>query len=81
MEEKGDISRSVALVLIILTVLISATSTWVLITHSMESDKGSGLGDALVHLNIFKSRVREPVQTDTNSGQVSLYIAKAKEVS
>jgi hypothetical protein len=76
MEEKSDISKSVALVLILLTVFISAASTWMLITHSMDSDSGPGLGDAIVHLSIFKSRVREPVQTDSNSGEVRLYVAK-----
>jgi hypothetical protein len=81
MEEKGDISKSVALVLIIIIVLISATSTWVLITHSMDSEDVPGFGSALIHLNIFKNRVVEPVQTDSNSGEVRLYISKPKEVS
>ena len=81
MEEKRDISKSIALVLIVLTVLISATSTWVLITHSIDSETGPGFGSALIHLNIFKNRVIEPVQMDSNSGEVKLYISKPKEVS
>jgi hypothetical protein len=78
MEKGSDISKTLALVLIILTVLISATSTWVLITKSMSSEPESSINKALVHLRILRGDVQEPLQTDTNSGDVRLFIANSK---
>ncbi|MBW2964300.1 hypothetical protein KY363_02470 [Candidatus Woesearchaeota archaeon] len=81
MEKRTDISKALALVLIILTVLISAASTWVLITSSMSSEPGGSFNRALVHLSILKGPERLPAQADTNSGDVKLYISQPKEVS
>jgi hypothetical protein len=78
MEKRIDISKRLALVLIILTVLISAVSTWVLISSSIGPGEGSSVNDVLVRLNILKGPVREPVQTDSNTGDVTLFIAKSK---
>jgi predicted acyltransferase len=76
MEKGSDVSKGLALVLIILTVLVSAVSTWVLITSSMESEIAPSNGFSLVHLNIFKSRAAEPTLMDANSGNARLVIAK-----
>jgi hypothetical protein len=78
MEKGSDISKTLALVLILLTVLISATSTWVIVSKSMTSEPTSTFNKALIHLRILKGPVQEPVQTDTNSGDVRLHIAKTK---
>lgn len=79
MEKGSDVSKTVAFVLIILTVLISATSTWVLITSSMSSEPVfPGFNDALVKLHILRGPVMEPLQSDTNAGDVRLYIADTK---
>jgi hypothetical protein len=79
MEKKSDITKTIALILIILTVVISATSTWVLINKSMSSEpEYPAFNRALIHLNILKGEPYEPVQTDTNSGNVKLFISKAK---
>ena len=78
-KRSSDVSKTVALVLIILTVIISAASTWVLITKSMESEPvGGSLNSALVQLRILKASTPEPVASDTNAGDVKLFIAKAK---
>lgn len=81
MEKGTDISKTLALVLIILTVLISAVSTWVLITSSTSSEPGSPFNRALIHLSILKGSDRMPAQADANSGDVRLYISQPKEVS
>ncbi|MFC1741515.1 hypothetical protein ACFL3V_03190 [Nanoarchaeota archaeon] len=79
MRKESDISKRVALVLIILTVVISAASTWVLITKSMDSNPvHDGFNKALVQLHILRGPVEDPFQSDTNSGDVKLYIAKTK---
>ncbi|MBN1544103.1 hypothetical protein JW898_01420 [Candidatus Woesearchaeota archaeon] len=79
MEKGSDISKSLALVLIILTIFISAVSTWMLINKSVGSgSEEGGLNRALVQLHILKGPVYEPLQTDTNSGDVKLYIARTK---
>ncbi len=76
MKKESDVSKTIALVLIILTVMISATSTWVLITSSMSPEpQQSGLNKVMVFLHILKSPVSEPMQTDYNSGDVQLFIA------
>lgn len=76
MEKKSDISKRLALVLILMTVLISATSTWVLINSSISSEhEESSFNKALIHLHILPAPVKEPVQTDSNSGDIRLYIA------
>ena len=73
-----DISKTLAFVLIILTVMISATGTWVLITSSMGPEQGPSVNRALIHLYINRGQVVEPVQTDSNAGDVRLVIAKSK---
>jgi len=78
MEKKRDISKRFALALIILTVLISATSTWVLVTHSMSAEPGPAVNKPLIHLFITRGEPLEPAQTDTNSGNVRLLIGKPK---
>lgn len=78
MEKKSDISKGLALVLIILTVLISATSTWVIITKSISPEPESGFNKALISLHILKAPDSGSVATDTNSGDVRLYIANSK---
>ena len=78
MEKGSDISKSLALALILLTVLVSAASTWVLVTTSVGSDEPSGLNDALVMLHILKGHPKEPFQMDSNSGDVKLFISRPK---
>ena len=74
--EKGDVPKRLAMALVILTVLISGASTWVLITKSSYVEPFSGINDALVHLNIFKNRAQEQFTSDANSANVKLYISK-----
>jgi len=79
MEEKGnDISKRLALILIVLTVIISAACTWVLISSTSESDSTQGAFGAIIHLNILKGKSVEPVLTDSNSGNVQLNIVNKK---
>ncbi len=75
MSKESDISKTLAFVLIILTVMISAASTWVLVDRTMSSEPESSFNDALIRLHILRGQVEEPVQTDTNAGDVRLYIA------
>ncbi|MFH1064359.1 MAG: hypothetical protein V1729_04725 [Candidatus Woesearchaeota archaeon] len=76
MKKESDVSKTLALVLIILTVMISATSTWVLITNSMSPQpEQSGLNKVMILLHIIKGPVNEPMQTDYNSGDVKLFIS------
>jgi len=76
MEKGSDISKTLALVLVILTVIISATSTWVLITNSMDYDMPARFDAALLRLHILKGDVKVPMQTDANAGDVKIFIAK-----
>jgi len=77
MKKESDVSKVLAFILIILTVMISATSTWVLITKSMSNEpQQSRFNKALIFLHILKGPVEEPTQTDSNSGDVSVFIAK-----
>ncbi len=76
-KEKNNF-KTLALVLVILTVLISATSTWMLITNSMNSEPDSSFNKALVQLRIIKGQTVELPQTDSNAGDVKLYIAESK---
>lgn len=77
MKKESEISKTIALVLIILTVMVSATSTWMIITSSMDpAQDQTGLGKVMVFLNILKGPVTEPVQTDQNTGDVQLFIAE-----
>lgn len=79
MEKKSDISKTIALILIILTVVISATSTWVLITNSMSSEPAyPAFNKALIHLNILEGEHYEPAQMDSNSGNVKLFVSKSR---
>jgi hypothetical protein len=80
MEKGSDVPKTLAFTLIILTVLISAASTWVLVTKSIGNEPLLSLNSAIVHLNIFKNNVREPALYDSNAGNARLFIAK-KEVS
>jgi len=77
-EKESDMHKGVVITLIILTVLVSAVSTWMLITSSMDSQTPSSSNSVLVHLNIFKSRAIEPVLSDANGGNARLIIAKSK---
>ena len=75
-KKSDDVSKTITLVLIILTVIISATSTWVLITNSLGSEPaGSGFNNALIHLRILRGDAPAPLQSDTNAGDVKLFIA------
>lgn len=75
-KKSDDVSKTIALVLIILTVIISATSTWVLITQSMSSEStDSGFNKALIHLRILRGEAPAHLQSDTNAGDVKLFIA------
>ena len=76
MENGSDVSKKLALVLILLTVFISAASTWLLVTSSVNPDVGESFNSAIIHLNIFRNRVNEPAQTDSNAGNARLFIAK-----
>ncbi len=78
MEKKSDTSKVLAFVLIVLTVLISATSTWLLITSSMDSPVPSVFDKVLISLNIIKNRPAQNVQMDSNAGQATIFIAKSK---
>ena len=78
MEKRSDVSKTVALVLIILTVLISTTSTWVLITSSMSSEPVfPGFNNALIKLHILNGPSTEPIQSDTNAGDWSRYYSNS----
>jgi hypothetical protein len=76
MMEKGDVPKALAFTLIILTVLISAASTWVLVTRSIDSKPLLSLNSAIVHLNIFRNNVHEPALSDSNAGNARIFIAK-----
>jgi hypothetical protein len=81
MEKGSDVPKALAFTLIILTVLISAASTWVLVTKSMDSSPSFSLNMANVQLGILKGFYKEPLLKDSNEGNARIYIAKPKEVS
>ena len=80
MEKESDVPKTLAFTLIILTVLVSAASTWVLVTKSIGNEPLPSLNSAILHLNIFKNNVHAPALSDSNAGNARIFIAK-KEVS
>ncbi|MBW2968352.1 hypothetical protein KY362_07770 [Candidatus Woesearchaeota archaeon] len=76
MEKKKEISKTLAFALVVLTVLISAASTWIIIDKTLDSPgPHPTLSETLVRLHILRGPVVEPAQTDSNAGQVQLYIS------
>ena len=76
--QKKDMPKSIALVLVLLTVVISAATTWLVIDRSFSSEPLYSEGSGIIALNIRKGESLQPGLKDSNSADVKLNIVKNK---